>query len=435
MVYNSIMNGMNWFSKWSSDQIKQLLLDQFDSFNQTELGIKREKLRSIQQTLNSPHVVVISGLRRVGKSTLLAQVAKEIGDDQYYYLNFEDERFIDFNAENFNTLFQFLVEVFGCRKVFLIDEIQNLSGWEYFVRRFMDQGYKFIITGSNTSLLSGKLGERLTGRYIPIELFPFSFREFLQFISYEIPLLKKMTSIEEALLQKKFSEYLSQGGVPDAIKYPELPILKSLYNDVLYRDIAARYHITSTTALQELAYFLISNPSSTISYNKLKSRLKLGSVTTVTSYIQHLQNSWLMFAVNVFDFSVKRQQLAPKKIYMIDTGLANEVGFHFLPNTGKLLENIVFLEFRRLTSEIYYYSSQDGYEADLYLPEMRQLVQISQDMHDSQTRERELRSLVNSCQELHLSEGMILTEKEAGEMNVGGINIITKSIYKWLLER
>jgi len=146
--------------------------------------------------------VIISGLRRVGKSTLLAQLAHRLGKDQFHYVNFEDDRFLGFQAEDANDLYQALLELFGERRVFLIDEVQNIAGWEHFVRRFMDMGIKFYITGSNASLLSRELGTRLTGRYVPVELFPFSFVEFLHFKGYAISDLSRLATADIARLQR-----------------------------------------------------------------------------------------------------------------------------------------------------------------------------------------------------------------------------------------
>ncbi len=194
----------------------------------------------IERAMHLPHAVVISGLRRVGKSTLLAQFAHRLGEERFYYVNFEDDRFLEFQTEDANDLYQALVELFGERLVFIIDEVQNVTGWEHFVRRFMDQGIKFFITGSNASLLSRELGTRLTGRYIPIELFPFSFVEFLHFKGYTIPDLTRLITVEKASLQHTLDEYLRLGGIPDSLKYPELPLLRTPYDDILYRDIATR---------------------------------------------------------------------------------------------------------------------------------------------------------------------------------------------------
>ena len=307
------MDEIYWKSKWSRDQIKAILLEQFEMFWQYDTGTVRTQLAEFERASSSPHAVIISGLRRVGKSTLLAQMGHRIGQDAFYYLNFEDDRFISFQAGDFNDLYQALVEVFGQRTIFMIDEIQNIQGWEHFVRRFMDQGFKFYITGSNAALLSRELGTRLTGRYIPIELFPFSFNEYLAFHDTPPPQLERMTTVDIAQLRRKLDDYMRLGGIPDALKYPELPVLRTLYDDVLYRDIATRHRIEAVSALKELSFTLMSNPAGLVSFNKLKNRLGLGSVNTIKNYISYLENSWLIFTLNIYDFSVKRQQIAAKK--------------------------------------------------------------------------------------------------------------------------
>jgi uncharacterized protein len=386
------------------------------------------------RALPLPHAVVISGLRRAGKSTLLAQFAHRFGEDLFYYVNFEDDRFLGFQAEDANDLYQALVELFGERTVFIIDEVQNVTGWERFVRRLMDQGIKFFITGSNASLLSRELGTRLTGRYVPVELFPFSFVEFLRFKRYAIPDLNRLTTVEAAHLQQSLNEYLHIGGIPGPLKYPELPLLRTLYDDILYRDIATRYRIEEVRALKELAFYLMSNPTSQVSFNKLKEQFRLGSVNTIKNYIEYLENSWLIFTMKVYDYSVKRQQIAAKKVYSIDTGLVKAIGFSLSPNTGKLMENAAFLALRRKTHEIYYYTTSAGYEVDFYLPESGQLVQVAQNMENPATREREIRALADAMNTLDLSSGLILADSNTETITRNGITIKIRSLAEWLLE-
>ncbi len=427
------MNEIKWKSRWSEDQIRSMLIEQFNIFWSRPTGIQRLQLAKVEQSAPLPHAIIISGLRRVGKSTLLAQVGHKLGKDNFYYLNFEDERFLNFNAEDMNDLFQMLVEVFGDRKTFILDEVQNIAGWEHFVRRFMDQGYKFYITGSNASLLSRELGTRLTGRYVPVELFPFSFMEYLLFTGKTIPDFRKISTVERASYNRLFSDFLVQGGIPDALKYPDLPLLQSLYDDILYRDIAARYKLDALTALRELAFFLISNPASMVSYNKLKERLRLGSVNTISNYMEYMQNSWLLFALNLYSDSVKRQQLAPKKIYFIDTGLVNAVGFHFSANSGKLIENLLFLHLRQQFGDIYYYKTSKGNEVDFYMPGNRQLIQVTQNLNDENTRARETRALDEALGEIPGARALILTESNQADIQTKNGPIQIKSITEWLL--
>jgi uncharacterized protein len=419
--------------RWPRDQIRAMLLEQFQSFWSRDTGIERAQLAELERAAPLPHAVIISGLRRVGKSTLLAQLAHRLGEDKLYYVNFEDERFLGFEADDANDLYGFLVELFGERRIFVVDEIQNVPGWEHFVRRFMELGLKFYITGSNASLLSRELGSRLTGRYVPVELFPFSFAEFLRFRGYAIADLTRLTTVDRAHLQSHLGEYIRLGGIPEPLKYPELPLGRTLYDDVLYRDIATRYRIEEVRALKELAFYLMSNPAGLVSYNKLKQQLRLGSVNTVKNYIEYLENSWLIFTTNVYDFSVKRQQVAPKKVYAIDTGLANAVGFAFSPNTGQLLENLVFLALRRRTQEIYYNTSPARLEVDFYLPETRQLIQVSQNLAQPATREREVRALTDALRGLGLSRGLILADANAEPIEEKGLTIEIRSVAEWLL--
>jgi predicted AAA+ superfamily ATPase len=435
LLYYFIMDEISWKTKWSRDQIKAMLLEQFDTFWQYDTGTVRTQLAKIEQAASLPHAVIISGLRRAGKSTLLAQMAHRLGQEQFYYLNFEDDRFINFQAEDFNDLYQALVEVFGQRKIFIIDEIQNTSGWEHFVRRFMDQGFKFYITGSNAALLSRELGTRLTGRYIPVELFPFSFKEFLAFRNDPIPDIGRKTTVETAQLRRSLDDYLRLGGIPDALKYPQMPLLRTLYDDVIYRDIATRYRIEAVSALKELAFTLMSNPSDLVSFNKLKERFRLGSVNTIKNYISYMENSWLIFTLNIYDYSIKRQQIAPKKIYGIDLGLINSVGFQFSPNTGKLLENLVFLALRQQTSQIFYYTSPEDYQVDFYLPESRQLIQVTQHMNNPATREREFRAIKAATQQIKVEQTLILSENNEGKQLFDGIEVEIHSIAEWLLDQ
>ena len=428
------MNENIWKEKWSKSQIKAMLLEQEQSFWQRDIGIERVQLAAIERAAPLPHAVIISGLRRVGKSTLLAQFAHRLGQNQFYYINFEDDRFLGFQADDANDLYAVLLELYGERKMFILDEVQNIPGWEHFVRRFMELGFKFYITGSNASLLSRELGTRLTGRYVPIELFPFSLSEYLHFRSYPIPDLTRMTTADTARLQQHLNEYLQMGGIPEPLKYPELQLLRTLYEDVLYRDIATRHRIEEVRALKELSFYLMSNPGNLISFNKLKDQFHLGSVNTIKNYIEYLENSWLFFTVNVYDYSVKRQQIAAKKTYCIDTGLANAVGFNFSANTGRLIENLVFLALRRKEHEIFYYTTPAGFEVDFYLPEQRLLIQVAQNMNQPSTREREVRALVDGLRSIPQATGLILTDSNLQPVTVDEFTVEFRSVAEWLLE-
>ncbi len=416
------------------ERLSSVLREQHESFSNVDLGTPREILPEIIEGLESPKILVITGLRRVGKSTLLAQIAHNQLSDNYFFVNFEDERLLSFTADQFDRLHEALIGLFGEKKIFLFDEIQNVPEWERFVRRLNDHGYQFIITGSNSSLLGQELGTKLTGRSLRYELFPFSFREYIAFRGIELPKTSTLTTSERGSLLKVSREYLLTGGIPDALKYPQLDILKTLYNDVLYRDIAARYGIDNVKSLQELAFYLISNPASEISFNKLKTNLKLGSVNTVKKYISYLENSWLFFTINKYAYSVKEQQIAAKKIYGIDTGMLNSVGFSFSKNIGKLMENLVFLQLRRHQQDIFYYKTKRSHEVDFFVPSQQLAIQVSQDLSNEETRRRELRSLVELSEEKREQNRLQIVNLAGKEtITTEGTTVEVVPLYEWLL--
>ncbi len=418
----------------TKELLAAVLKEQHETFITVDKGIEREVLDNLGDIIASPQIMVVTGLRRVGKSTLLAQIAGKYLRNGFYFVNFEDERLLNFQVGDFDLLHETLISLFGEKKTFLFDEIQNIPQWERFVRRLHDQGYKFIVTGSNASLLSQELGTRLTGRSIRVELFPFSFREFLEFRKIKIPDLKVLTTKQRGNLRKFVHDYLISGGIPDALKYPLLTIHKTLYDDVLYRDIATRYKLDNVKSLKELAFYLISNTASLISFNKLKELLKLGSVNTVKSYIDYLESSWLFFVLNKYAFSVKEQQIAAKKIYSIDTGLASTVGFSFSGNYGKLMENIVFLQLRRIKHDLYYYKTNQDYEVDFFLPKENLFIQVTQHF-TQEVKEREIRALVSaSAGQKKPSNFLVITESEKRLIEYQGFQIQVVPLYEWLLE-
>lgn len=416
------------------EYLRKVLLDQWEVFWRKDLGIKREELKLLKKFSKGPQAVIVSGLRRVGKSTLLAQMSHKIGEEKLYYLNLEDERLLGLTVGDLSQLHFVLGELFGERKIFILDEVQNVNRWEIFVRRLIDEGYKFYLSGSNASLLSQELGTKLTGRYLPIELYPFSFKEFLKFKKEKIPDLTRLTTSKQNRTLHLFQEYLKLGGIPDALKYPQINLHQTLYNDVLYRDIATRYQITETKALKELTFYLVSNISRLVSFNKLKEMLKLGSVNTVKNYIDYLEISWLLFSVNSYAYSIKKQQIAPKKIYGIDTGLVYSLAFSFSKNYGYLLENLVFLSLRKKYKEVFYYKTAKGYEVDFYIPKDKLLIQVAQDLSDEETKDRELKGLIYAMGELKTNKALILTELHKETLNFGKNNIIIKPVYEWLLK-
>lgn len=416
--------------------LKEVILEQRDFIDRAEQGIEREVLLNLKKYFKLPHTLVVSGIRRVGKSTLLVQLMRNFYKDTSYYFNFEDERLLNFESNDFNALYELMIELFGEKKVFFFDEIQNVKGWENFVRRMQDRKFKFFITGSNASLLSKELGTKLTGRYLSQKLYPFSFKEFLSFKNYKFQPNNLYKTVERGKLKKFFNVYLKEGGMPEYLQYQNKEVLKNVYEDILYRDIAVRYDIKETKSLRELALYFLTNLGGLFSYNKLKKNLSLGSVNTVKSYTEHLENSFLIFTINLFSYSLKQQAVAPKKVYCLDNGLANAVSFRFSRDRGKFLENLVFIELKRRNEDIYYYKTKNNLEVDFLLKKgrkVKQLIQVSQNLKENKTKEREINGLITALKELKLKQGLILTEDEEEVITLKGIKIIIQPIYKWLL--
>jgi predicted AAA+ superfamily ATPase len=285
-------------------------------------------------------------------------------------------------------------------------------------------------------LLSKELGTKLSGRNVSIELFPFSFQEFLSFKGVQPSKNGLFLTVERAALKKHFSEYLQHGGMPEYLKYRDQVLLKRVYEDILYRDIVARYGIKQVKPLRELGLYLLSNIGGTFSYNNLKKILGLGSMNTIKSYADYLENSYLIFLISKFSYSLKEQFVALKKIYCIDNGLAESVAFQFSKNKGKFLENLVFLELKRRSPEIYYYKTTNNLEVDFLVKTGRKdvkLIQVADNLNNDKTRRREIDSLVKAMEELKLKVGLILTDDTEEDLQIAGKSIKVIPLYKWLL--
>lgn len=419
----------------NKELLKEIIVEQRAEWTGRNAGVVRTQLAAVQKHLASPHAVVVAGVRRCGKSTLFRQLLGQTLIDRAYFLTFEDERLLEFKTGDFNLLLQCLMELYGDRRMFLLDEIQNAPRWEMFVRRLQENGYKFFLTGSNASLLSREFGTTLTGRSITVELFPFSFREYLTFRQDELTEEMLRETAHRARLQRHLDQYLRLGGMPEFLKYGEPDILRRLYDDILYRDIVARHDIKDVRALRELGLYYLSHPGSRFSFNKLKAALQLGSVNTVSSYTTYLQDSYLIFTLSRFDYSLKKQMVAAKKVYCVDTGLLDSIAFQFSKNRGKLLENLVFMELRRRTQDLYYYETKSGKEVDFLIRQGRsasEVIQVTQSLSDPGVQDREISALQEAMQELKLSEGLVLTENDPPSTPAPGISVMP--IQRWLLQ-
>ncbi|GBR74594.1 ATPase [Candidatus Termititenax aidoneus] len=290
------------------------------------------------------YALIITGIRRCGKSTLLRQFARKLRS-KYFYLNFDDLRLADFTARDFPLLDSLILE--SGVKTLLLDEIQMAPRWEAYARQKLDEGFQVLLTGSNAALLSRELGTKLTGRHITKELFPFSYREFLRFAGRQAGV-------------KSLEQYLQTGGFPEYLKTKRPEMLNQLQQDILYRDIAVRYGLRDVASLKRLFVYLVSNAAHLVSPSKLTSVIGLRSHTTLLEYLSYFEEAYLLQLVPRFAWSVKKQNLAPKKLYVSDTGLLRSGSVSFTPDQGGLLENFVFNELRRRTRDIFYFADKTG---------------------------------------------------------------------------
>lgn len=406
--------------------LQQTVLDQRKIFEKKERLVKRELPETL---IKSKKITVISGIRRSGKSTLLKEIAEKL--DGYYYLNFEDERLLDFEYKDFNMLYEIFLSMHGEQKTIFFDEIQNIFGWEKFVRRLFEDGYKIFITGSNAKLLSSELATTLTGRHVKIELYPFSFKEYLQHKNF--PLKKAYDTREKAKLDNLLDEFVKFGGFPEVAKSHDENELKQLYQDILIKDLIVRFKIKDTRDFRELSLYLMSNIGSKISFNNLKKILDFNSVTTVKNYVDLLESSYLDFLVSRFDYSLKKQLINDRKIYSIDTGLVNNISFAFSKNSGRLFENMIYVELRRRGKEIYYHGGKN--ECDFLVKEGRKIVEVLQvtENLNQENKEREIGGLLEAMEVHGLKTGLILTSNQEDEFIKNGKKVRVLPTWKWLL--
>lgn len=411
----------------SKNEISQIIADQ-----QT-LAFQPGDLPRLGSGFSDNEITVISGVRRCGKSTLLHEIRSKNTEKDYYF-NFDDERLINFKVDDFQLLYEVFIELFGKQTTFYFDEIQNVAGWERFVRRLYDYKNKVYVTGSNASMLSRELGTHLTGRYFQRELFPFSFTEYLKFRGRAIPQKPFFSTEEKVQLHSDFLIYFRKGGFPAYLQTGNSQYLKSLYESILYRDVMVRNDLTNEKEILELVYYLACNTSKLFSYNSLTKVIGVKNATTVKNYLGFLENTYLLFLVNKYDLSVKKQIHNPKKIYYIDLGIVRELGFHHSEDNGRLLENLVFIELKRRGREVYYHSQK--HECDFVIKEKNQIVeaiQVSWSVYNQPTREREINGLVEALTNYKLKEGLILTDDEEDEITVNDYKIKVMPTWKWLL--
>lgn len=417
----------------SKEILRQVVFKQKDSMFQRQESVRREILDEILRWFDDERILILTGIRRCGKSTLLKQIMAE--KTEWCYVNFEDERLLDFEAQDFEMLNEVLIEAYGVPKAYFFDEIQNVERFEAFVRRLQDEKKKVVITGSNAALLSKELGTRLTGRYKSFEVYPFSFIEFLQFKCVSIRKNDYYSVEKRVALLKLFGEYLLVGGFPEYLKNNDKEYVKTIYENILYKDVITRYSIRSEKSVRELVNILATNATSAFTYNSLKKALGLSNAITVKEYVAYLSNSYIFFELLKFSHSVKRQLGSPRKIYLIDSAFHQVCGINFTPNKGRNLENAVFIELKRDGGELFYYSN--NYECDFVVKDGTKITQAIQVCYilDESTKEREINGLLAAMNTFKLKEGILLTFEQNEELIMDGKKIRVLPVFRWITER
>jgi len=406
-------------------EMQDISITQKVMLERQEQGLIRRSLAELPDIKS--HALVVCGIRRCGKSTLLRQFVQKL-KRPYFYLNFDDIRLASFSHKDFALIDKVIVEL-GVKLIFF-DEIQSAQKWELYVRHKLDEGFQVVITGSNASLLSRELGSRLTGRHLSRELFPFSYTEFCEF-----------TGVNTG--SQSLSKYIEKGGFPEYLKTGNTNILAQLQSDILYRDIAVRYGIRDASSLQRLFVYLVSNPAQLFSPSKLTSVVGVKSPTTVLEYISFFEAAYLIHLLPRFAWSVKAQNLAPKKVYIADTGLIKTGAVSFSGNLGALLENCVYNVLRAkagssaLPSEmgIYYFTGKNGGECDfIFSPHSNpSCIQVCWELtHDNQ--DREINGLLDAMEFFNLDYGTILTFDTEDIIKTEGKNIDVIPIWKYMAQ-
>jgi len=402
-----------------SSTLRDIIHSQKEELFSRDTGIERELLGELHP--ETGFVTIITGIRRSGKSTLLRQLIRKYAPGHFHFLNFEDPRLTGFDAHDLIKLDKIFAEE-NDGTLFFFDEIQNVPEWETWIRYKQDKGEKIILTGSNATLLSSELGTRLTGRHLDHELFPFSYREFLMFTREEAG-------------ENSFAEYMDRGGFPEYLKYKEPEILYRITEDLLYRDIIARYGVRNHKVLKEMLIYLITNSGKLFSFNNLKKVFSLGSPNTVSDYISFFEGSYLLFTIPRFSYSLKEQMINPRKVYVIDSGLAGVNSISMSGDMGRKLENMVFIRLRKKYKQIYYYRGKG--ECDFVVREKERitgLYQVCFHLTDDNL-DREIKGLLEAMEVLNLTSGTIITMSGKDHFVNGNRQIKVIPAWQWVLEK
>ena len=424
--------------------LKKIIVSHKEKFLSKSNLIDRDIIVKEKKKLLAKEVIFITGIRRSGKSSLLHLIYKylskvyRISDNNVLFINFEDERFINFTIDDFALLYYLFLEIDNPlgKKFLFFDEIQNISGWERWVNRLYEfEDTKIFITGSNASLINSDISTSLTGRNRQIQNFTFSFPEYTSLKNIELNQRTIYSDDKKVAIDRLLTNYLNIGGFPEALKADDTDIVDQYFKDIIYRDIIAKYNIRNIKEIKELALYLISNTGSINSYENLKRRIGATNVSTIKNYISAFQDVYLVYALPMFAYSIKKQIYNPNKYYAGDIGFYHAVGFSFSADYGKLLENIVLLDLLRNYDDIFYWKSKKGYEVDFVINRKKQIVcaiQVSYNL-TIENRDREIRALIAASKEINAEKLQIITYDQNEIIQLESNIIEVVSYLNWLL--
>lgn len=414
--------------------------------NLLNAGFPRMAAEKLVKYIDIKQIIALIGVRRSGKSTIVRQLInfliqeKNINPKNILFLNLESPLLNRFKNDpaNLQMIFDEYLELAEPKgKVFVfLDEVQFFSDWQVFVKSLYEKGdAKFFITGSNSQLLSAEMATLLSGRSITNDIYPFSFKEIVWIKNIGAKNAMEITR-NEGKLKKVFGEYLQNGGFPEIViekrKEIKKEILANYYKNILYQDIIPRFEVKKTKEIENLLLYLFSNIGQGYSYNSLSGFLKIHD-KTIKEYIGFFEKSFLLFELSNYQYSLKKQENYPKKVYAIDNGFISAVSFSFSENYGRFLENAVFLGLLEAGKSVYYYLGK--YECDFIVKEGRKITEAIQatKILDNNNEKRELRGLLEAMEKFNLKEGVIITGSQEEERNIDGKKIKIIPAWKWLL--
>jgi len=416
----------------TTEQLKEIYLDQKRVFVNKSGLIDRDI--DLEKYIQTSQIVVITGVRRSGKSSLLYLISQQMGlqEQDYCYLNLDDER-IPHEVSIFEDMYSLHRQMYGNKPVFFFDEVQNIKGWERFVNRLYEEGAKIFITGSNATLLSSEISTSLTGRNKTIELLPFSFSEYLRYKGSPID-IQQLDSEAKANLIKHFDDFMKMGGFPLVVKENDTELLDAYFKDILYRDIIARYRISQLEEIKQIGIYFAANSAKLFSISTLQKITGVKSTASINDYLHYYAQSYLFYYIRKFDFSVKKQILNPRKVYTVDQGLSNRIGFNFSANKGRIIENIVFLQLLRQKAEVFYFSKKG--ECDFVIKqglEIKNAIQVCYSLNQ-ENLDRELNGLLEAMDKFDLPHGQLIVYNSEILQEMLPENVELIYIWRWLLE-